>query len=535
MSALSYRRALVVLVALFGSFLVLWSVLTPAFRAPDEPQHFNSVMRLATGGGWPAPGEAFVSDATLIATREAGFTRPDQPISLRTTSEIPRGILRSWGLDFTEIVPLPPEERSVLDHTADLQDDVPATVDQMSQHPPLYYAVAAGLVRAVGALEWRWDQQLLLLRLFNCLIAVSAIPIVAAIALRMTDSRAVALAAAAGVVGAPQLAHISSAVTNDTLTTTIGLALTLLAVRALTGRHSYGLLVAIGTTLGLGLLAKAFLLGAVPMVTLALLVRTPHNPRFGRRVVSVALVGLISLAVGGWWWLRNLVLFGAVQPTARGIRTVDWGEPDPVAYFSEALRRINRSFWGNFGWLEIPIPDPVTNTLGIALIGLAIASIVVRSRIRVSLAILLTFPLGALLIVLSGTWTRHVASGSMAGLQGRYLFSALGALLCAAAFAATVILARRARTMARFLPPAATAAALAFAAYGLVRAFQAFYQPWDESALEALLRWASWSPLPGAVIVLLMTTPCLLGTLALYTLWQAARAHEGSPIPSEAP
>jgi len=49
----AYRRALALVTALVTLVGGLWAVLTPAFRAPDEPQHVNSVLRLAYGGGWP--------------------------------------------------------------------------------------------------------------------------------------------------------------------------------------------------------------------------------------------------------------------------------------------------------------------------------------------------------------------------------------------------------------------------------------------------------------------------------------------------
>ena len=136
-----------------GALLVLWAVLAPGFRAPDEPQHYNSVMRLATGGEWPSPGAARVSDATLIATREAGLTRDDTGIAVLTSSILPRGTLQGWGYNFVDIVPIEPGDRSVLDHTATLLSAVEPTYDQMTQHPPLYYALAAGVdveIKAFG-------------------------------------------------------------------------------------------------------------------------------------------------------------------------------------------------------------------------------------------------------------------------------------------------------------------------------------------------------------------------------------------------
>jgi hypothetical protein len=79
-------------VLLFGASL-LWAVFVPGFRAPDELQHVNSVVRLAEGGGWPGPGDVRIEDETLgaLAARAPSCpalqprrpTRSDSPTSRR--------------------------------------------------------------------------------------------------------------------------------------------------------------------------------------------------------------------------------------------------------------------------------------------------------------------------------------------------------------------------------------------------------------------------------------------------------------------
>ena len=49
-----FVAATCVLTVAFFVWQVVWAVLTPAFRAPDEPLHVNSVVRVAQGQGWPA-------------------------------------------------------------------------------------------------------------------------------------------------------------------------------------------------------------------------------------------------------------------------------------------------------------------------------------------------------------------------------------------------------------------------------------------------------------------------------------------------
>ena len=529
MSAGRYHRRLVALTASFAAVLVLWAVLMPGFRAPDEPQHYNSVMRLATGGGWPEPGTARLSDATVVATREAGYSASDMPVARITSSLLPRSSMEGWGLDFVSLTP--PARTSVLDHRAEmLGDEVEPTVDQMTQHPPLYYALGALTIRAAGALDWRWDHQLLLLRLLSCLITVPAVPLVAATARRLTGSPTIALTAAAGLLAIGQLAHISSSVSNDSLTTTLGLTSTYLAARALTQPHRLRGALLAGAVLGLGLLTKGFLLAAIPMVALAFLVPTPHNPRLPRRALTAAVAMTTAFAVGGWWWLRNLLTHGSVQPPGMSRVVVDREEaPDGSAFIAQATSRLNRSFWGNFGWLEIPLPPWLPFTLGIVLAALVLAGPLVASGNRRPILVLLTFPAGTLAIVLYGAYRAYVETTNFAGLQGRYLFSTLAALLTAAALAAGVV-ARKLLppALAGRLPLLALAAALASGGYALFRFFQGAYQTWDETLVDGLVRWEVWSPLSREQIAAAILAAAAAGiiTLALF----AGSRRRGGPL-----
>ncbi|CAM3579901.1 DUF2142 domain-containing protein [Occultella aeris] len=537
MTSRNYRRTLAVITALLGVVMVLWAVLTPGFRAPDEPQHFNSVMRVATGGGWPAPGEARVSDATLIATREAGLSLETHGISVLTSSILPRSSLQGWGYQFVDLTPLPAQERSVLDHTADLVTDVEPTYDQMTQHPPLFYAAGAVLIRAFGALDWRWDQQLLLLRLFCVFLCIWVVPLTAATTRMLTGKRTVALAAAVSILAIPQFAHIGAAVSNDSLTNLLGAVLLTMAAAIVSGRVTWARLVAIGVALGLALLTKGFLLAAVPMVALAVVIGARAlRPR--ERLWRAFVTLVVAFVVGGWWWLRNLLVHGALQPSGMPPFGPDWGDDTPTVreFAPQALDRFATSFWGNFGFLEIALLRQLT--LGLTVLGLAaLVAGVIACRRRLRLIVLLTLPVGTLLVVLGGTFASYQTNGLFAGLQGRYLFSSIAVLAAAAWIGLDAIARRLGRRWTHWLPVLATLFSVTLAAVGLITFFQACYQLPSESVIVGLNRWALWS-IAGrtgvglAVLAPLVVAITLLVVLVVGSLRRSRRPDLARSLPA---
>lgn len=515
---------MIALTVLFGTLLGLWAVLTPPFRAPDEPQHYNSVMRLTTGGGWPAPGEAPITDATLLATYEAGLVRPGTNLNLFGFSVLPRGTLQGWGEVFAEIEPTPLALRSVLDPRAELQDAVDAGIDQMTQHPPLYYALGAVALRAAGALDWRWDHQLLALRLLGCALVVGVVPLVATTALLVSGSRTVGAVAGAVPVGMAQLTHIGASVSNDTLTILLGVATTCLAALVLRGRRGWWVVAALGAVLGLGLLTKGTLLATVPLVALALLVPGRRPVRLGRRVLDTVVALAVAGVVGGWWWARNILVYGAVQPSGQEPLVVSFGDQTPtlVEYVPGAVRRLNESFWGNLGWLELPLPSWVVVTCGVALLALVLVGAFARTTARRGLLVLLVLPAGVLGVVLLGAYRSYMLGGLFGGLQGRYLFPTIGSLLAAAAVGAAVLGLRWLRRGAIHLPTATLVLAVASAATGVVVMFQGAYQLPSETVAEALRRWSGWCPLTAAQLAAVLGAAVAATVAALVVTAHAA-------------
>ncbi|TDD99942.1 DUF2142 domain-containing protein [Jiangella asiatica] len=496
--ATGYRAALTAITLLVVAVAGCWAVLTPAFRAPDEPQHVNSVLRLTYGGGWPAPGEALMGRAMDVAPQQAALE-----------SDIPsRHLNRDDVVQYTDLDPVPDQQRLEVSAKNALPEPGSIvrsldTVDQMTQHPPLYYAAAATWLRATGTAEARWDQLLLSLRLFDVAL-LAPLPLLAAAAARTLlgdrpEARPTALVAAVGVLFVPMSAHILSAVTNDALVTLSGAVITWLVARVLTGDLRWWTATGLGLALGIGLLTKVMAAFAVPMVILAYLLAGPAGRRvltdlrrtWWPRTARVLVVGVVAFAVGGWWWLRNLLVLGAVQPVGIPER---W-EPAPSAglgYFvTTVLTAFTRSFFGDFGWLELRVPPPVYWSGATIVAALCVAGLVRRDS-RKDAAVLLLLPVALWGGVVVNAWRHYVQTGWITAIQGRYLFVGLAAL------AAVAALGLRPRTGA--VPWFVAGGALA-AAVSLAFGFRGMYWGDRESASDAAARLAGWSPLsPGQLV-----------------------------------
>ncbi len=156
--------------------------------------------------------------------------------------------------------------------------------------------------------------QVLLLRWFSVLMLSLVIPLTFLTARCVFRHDGTALACAAIFAAMPGFLIGIARVSNECVAVVLFTLLLWLAVQELSRPR----VLALGAVLGLGLLAKAYFLTAIPPVALLLLWKC-RRPR-------ALLVPLVTLAIAGWWYLRNLLTTGtlsgmwesAVQPSATG-------------------------------------------------------------------------------------------------------------------------------------------------------------------------------------------------------------------------
>ncbi len=485
------------LTVLVAGIACTWALLTPPFQAPDEPQHLNSVIRVAHGGGWPAPGEATMSPAVREARQEVAYG-----------TDLPgRFADRDDRRQFVDATPTPAADRVRVDAENSQPYGTPTDpvdVDQMTQHPPLYYALGAAVLHALGLVDARWDLQLLALRLFDVLLLLPVVPLASWAARRLTGSVAAGLVAGAFTLFVPQVGHVLGALNNDALVTLVGTVVTALCVRVLTGDRSVRTAVVIGAVVGVGLLTKVMAAFLLPVVALAYLLAPRPDP--GRaawsvtaRAGRVVAMGLAALVVGGWWWLRNLLVLGTVQPVGVQNRLPDLVPEGPVTYVATAWPRLARSFFGDLGWLDVRTPVGLWLTGTVALAALAAVALSARG-LRRGVVTLLALPTTLAVAVLANGWGFYAEHGRLTGHQGRYLFAGLLALSVVVAVAAWRLVGRDERRLAA-ATPLVLVAGLAVTGYGLGLGFVGFYAGPGESLAEAAERWLAFSPVGPAWLV----------------------------------
>lgn len=501
------RREWVVLgtttVAWLG-LLLSFALLTPAFGAPDEPAHVDAAFRLALGLGWPHGGEMHY----LAAVRQ---------------------IVEH---------PVPAVDRPTVDALlAAVPGDSPA-IDPMSQNPPTYWLVAAGILRLIRFGAHDWATSVLVLRLFDVAL-VTALPVLVwATVRRVTRSPRTALVAPLLLFAVPQLAQVAAGVTSWAPMILLGAVLVWLSVRVLTGDRSWwttaGLAVAVT---GLAAISALGLL-AVPFVVLVFVLardqRTARDQRpasdqrdqrpWRRSALHAGVVVVAAAAVSGWWWVRTLLVSGTLLPDAlRGVTTVQpypSGGANPGAFAGRQWDGLTASFFGDFGANQWPLPPVVVDAL--AIVGLVALgwSYARRGAGRRVMTIALLWPLLIVVATLAYNWRNYLGTHQGNGLQGRFLFVGVVALVLsqAVAWRALVVRPELRRRLARI----AAVGSFAIALYGIGIAYRGAWENVQFRVTPGGLSAMAGGSLAGPVPIAVAGTLFLVaGVASVALVWRA--------------
>lgn len=403
--------------AMFYGVMVIWACVTPDFRAPDEPQQVSTTLRLAYVHSYPAPGDARIYLPVKASYADVGFGGIGlntiiglAPLHRPTSAQLTSQTMRELGAAAPSAV-------------------TPYDYDQMTQHPPGYFAVMAVAARAFDVIDKTPHTALLILRLCSALLLAPLPFLTFRIGKSLGATPSVAAAASFLPAGLPQLTHLGGAVNNDALTITLGAAVTWLALEFATRRAVRGWAIGLGITMTALLLTKGTALPMLVVVAAAFLLRAR---RFGvRRTSGDALISALCIVPGLAWWVANVVRFGALQPDGYPksyLNLLPRGHISFGDWLHAFFPGLTRSFFADFGWLEAPPPALVTTVLTIAVLVLVVVGIV-RCGPRWANALLAQLSWVLPLIAIMDT--SHSASdriGAIQGVQGRYLFVGVAAI-----------------------------------------------------------------------------------------------------------
>lgn len=488
----------------FALLLAVWAVLTPVFDAPDETAHVNSALRTALGDEWVPAGQGLLYDSveTMLATVET----------------------------------VPAADRPTVGELLDEDPGLSEVRDQMTQHPPTWYLVGGTVLRLVDFEEQRWDRATILLRLLD-VVTVAPLPLLAwATVRRVTRSPRAGLVAALSVFFVPQLASIGASFTNDAPVILCGAVIVWLGSRYLTGDVRWRVVLGLALATAAAALSKGTALPLIPFVAVVLLLGGAPTLPLLARVGRLAAVGGATLVLSGWWWVSNVLRYGALQPNGmvgqRPVRPWPEGETVDLGLFVNSFwSGLGSTFWGNFGSLEIPMSPILTDVLTVAAV-VPVLAFAYRRRDRLGLSLAMSLPPLALLGSLALTsFNSYQDTQGIYAIQGRYLFPGLVAaiLLVAIAWRRFLPLAPMREGFGRVL----VVGAPLVAAYALTVAYRGFYEnqhleiTGDGLALAALLL-----PVPAWFLLGLLLAAATVGIVAVVGCWRAVSVAPTGAAPA---
>ncbi len=403
------KRWLALIVVAYLVLATIYSVVTPIFEASDELWHYPMVKYVADSG-FQLP----VLDANHVGPWRQEGGQP--PLYYLLGAALTRGIDTS-DMDFV---------RRVNPH-ADIGVVRPDGNANMITH-------------RVAAEAFPWQGTVLAVHLVRLLsVALGALTVIVSYLLAsevFPNWPLVAVGAAALNAFLPMFLFISGSVNNDNLSNLLGNLLTLLIVRLLKAqiRPHWTTYIILGVVTGAALLSKLNVGFLIPLIALALLI-VSLRLRDGRPLLVGGIIsGALTIAIAGWWYLRNEQLYG--DPTGLsaflsvvGRRAV----PANAAQLWAERSSFTQAYWGFFGGVNVPLPEWAYLTLnligGFALISAVVyltVTVARRSRGMVSplwLPALVTLIWPVITFVSYLRWTAETPAS-----QGRLIFGALSSI-----------------------------------------------------------------------------------------------------------
>lgn len=332
--------------AILVAFVLLsttYSLVVPPFEASDELWHYPMVKYVADNWSLPVQNSADVGP-----WRQEGSQPPLYYIL---------GALTTFWIDTSDM----PQVRHLNPHVDNGIATPDGNVNLVVHQPEREDFPWEGTVLAIHVV-----------RFLSVLMAAAGVYLTYLIVRAVLPGRpALVLGATAIHAFTPMVVFIAGSVNNDNLVVPISSLALLMLLRLLQRqdlplRRAIGSYVLLGVVLGLAALTKASSLGLTVLTALVVTVRAarrhsrPLQDRSGagwKEFIAGGLATLLPLvAVAGWWYLRNLRLYGDLTGLNAFIEIL--GKRDVPAGLSQLWRErysFLAGYWGNFGGLNVPM------------------------------------------------------------------------------------------------------------------------------------------------------------------------------------
>lgn len=431
----SIPRPLVALLVGAFSLGVAWSLVTPAWQAPDENSHFGFVQHLGETGHLAGNPEQPIFSTEQVTAAGPEASNADQAAAqLATKMQASEAAYRRW--------------QRVEDGFTDRQRSDGGGPNPASGNPPLYYLTEtpAYLLTSSAGIFTRLEA----LRLMSLLWLIATITGAWLLAGEIFGRDRNLQLLTAGAVGlAPMVLFVSSTVGPDSALFAVWSLTLWLGVRVV----KRGLIVrdaaALAALAGAGCVIKATTYALLPVVVLAIAVAAVRGGALRR--VRPALPSLAGAAAGlgttlgayvVWTRLTDRVVSaqvssvtGPVDLDLREMTAYLWQFYLPRLPFQYDFPSIAHTIpvydiafkgvWGAFGWLEVVFPDwvyLVLAALTIVVVALALGGAWRdRHTSDVWVAAFLGLAVLGLMAGLHFTEYRQIKSGAVNFFQGRYL------------------------------------------------------------------------------------------------------------------
>jgi 4-amino-4-deoxy-L-arabinose transferase-like glycosyltransferase len=296
-----------------------------------------------------------------------------------------------------------------------------------SVHPPLYHALGA-VIWASVAPAFGSDAAVVAVRGLSLVCGLATVLLVGR-GVGVLWGRSVGFLASLIVGLVPMRVSLSAAVNNDNLAAVAAAGVLAVLASGLRWGFPRRRVVALTLWCALGVGAKVTCLGLVPVALLGLVWSSRRRCDPIPAVRSTVGLVLSCVLLSGWWYVRNIALYGdplraraadrlwsGVQPGFSHLHTqtgVSVGR-----YLVSAVSLANDSFWGVFDAMSSALPVPVYYGLGLCLVLALVRALprAYRGRARREWLVLVGMYAAFVVVVFALYNWKHYTP------QGRYLF-----------------------------------------------------------------------------------------------------------------